>query len=133
MNNSRKKRYIFYTSCSQHVSTVIDEVTLGIILNTPGSFPAPATMACPLHRNRRNPPSHQQPIRQHQATTTRHRHSFNPAKGEVKGWTDSARSVTPPGEWTEQQMQIQPPSEKLDGSHHMVCVTEEKHGNKIYR
>lgn len=57
VNNSRKKRYIFYTSRSQHVSTVIDEVTLAIILNTPGSFPA--VMAPPLHRNRRNPPSHQ--------------------------------------------------------------------------
>lgn len=103
MNNSSKKKYIFYTSRSQHVSTVIDEVTLVIILNTPGSFPAPAVMAPPLHRNRRNPPSHQQPISQpapghHKATSS----FIQPGQGgEVWGWIDSARSVTPPGEWTE--------------------------------
>lgn len=52
-----KKKFIFYTSRPQHVSIVIDEVTLAIILNTPGSLPA--AMAPPLHRKRRNPPSHQ--------------------------------------------------------------------------
>lgn len=107
MNNSRKKRYIFYTSRSQHVSTVKDEVTLVIILNTPGSFPAPATMARPLHRNRSNPPSDNNPSdsnRPPQCDIVIH--STRP-KGETKGWTDSARSVTPPGEWTDQQMQIQ--------------------------
>lgn len=58
----KKKMCIFCTSRSQHVSTVIDEVTLAIILKTSGSFPA--VMAPPLHRHRRNPPSHQQPISQ---------------------------------------------------------------------
>lgn len=34
---------------------------------------------------------------------------------------------------TEQPNSNSAPSEKLGGSHHIVCVTEEKHGNKIYR
>lgn len=89
---------------------MIDEVTLVIILKTPGSFPAPAVTAPPLHRKRRNPPSHQQPISQpapghHNATSS----FIQPGRGRAgRGWIDSARSVTPPGEWTEQQIQIQP-------------------------
>lgn len=38
------EKCVFYTSCSQHVSTVIDQVPLLIILNTPGSFPAMAPL-----------------------------------------------------------------------------------------
>lgn len=33
-----------YTSCSEHVSIVIDQVTLLIILNTPGSLPSLAPL-----------------------------------------------------------------------------------------
>lgn len=98
MINSRKKRYIFYTSRSQHVSIVIDEVTLAIILNTPGSFPAPAAMAPPLHRNRHHINNPSASTRPSQCDIVIH--STRP-RGEVKGWIDSARSVTPPGEWTE--------------------------------
>ena len=49
---------------------------------------------------------------------------------------DSGRSVTPPGEWTDgrrSKFKFSPTRERhLGGSHHIVCVTEEKHGNKIF-
>lgn len=51
-------------------------------------------------------------------------HSTRP-RGEVKGWTDSGRSVTPPGEWAEQQIQIQPRQRKWAAAT-TWCVLQKK-------
>lgn len=40
----KQKKYIFYTSRPEYVSTVIDQVPLLIILNTSGSFPSMAPL-----------------------------------------------------------------------------------------
>lgn len=70
---------------------------------------------------------------QHQATTMRHRHSFNQAKGGRCGvdrfgpFSNTARRMDGAANSNSA------PSEKLGASHHIVCITEEKHGNKIYR
>ena len=116
---------------------MIDEVTLAIILNTPGSFPAP--MAPPLHRvvcwggggQPTTSITHHQPVSNPAATTRHHhhRHSFNRAKGGGVG-EEVADRFGPVSNTagrvdgrTAQQIQIQPHQRKAFGRQppHSVC------------
>lgn len=62
----------------------------------------------------------------------RHRHSFNPAEGGGEGVDRFSPFSNTTRRMDGAANANSAPSEKLGGGHHMVCVTEEKHGNKIY-
>lgn len=119
------KKYIFYTSRPEYVSTVIDQVPLLIILNTSGSFPAMAPLEV------FGPPSASPPSSITMRIRTRH--SF--IQRGRNGGSDSAHSdsaAVRPGHRV-QPTQIQPATEIRTGSHHIVCVTEEKQWQHIFR
>lgn len=120
------KKYIFYTSRPEYVSTVIDQVPLLIILNTSGSFPAmdPLEVFGPPSAS---PPSSS--ITHENQGGTRTRHSF--IQRGKNGGSDSAHSdsaAVRPG-----QRKFSPRQRYAQGGHHIVCVTEEKQWQHIFR
>lgn len=122
------QKSIFYTSRPEYVSTVIDQVPLLIILNTSGSFPAMAPLQV-FGPASASPPSKTMRIG---GGPERGIHSFS--EGGTRG-SDSAHSdsaAVRPGHRV-QPTQIQPATEICTGGHHIVCVTEEKQWQHIFR
>lgn len=128
-----------YTSCFQYESIVIDQVTLLVILKTPGLFPSLA----PLWGRRRSGGATGtsaiaigNTIIIMTINTPPGRNQKEPFIHTVAGgFGDDGRTVFVGA-------QFRRPPTAADNSnasrethrwHHMVCVTEERHGNNIFR
>lgn len=124
------KKYIFYTSRPEYVSTVIDQVPLLIILNTSGSFPAMAPLEV------FGPPSASPPsssiTHENQGGPERGIHSFS--EGRTGGAIQPIQTVQQSGPATGcSQRKFSPRQRYAQGAHHIVCVTEEKQWQHIFR